>query len=445
MDFDGALRFLETTTNESVSRRHPGRLDRMRAFCTLLGDPQDDLRCIHVGGTAGKGSTASMCGAILRAAGYRVGLHTKPHLHSVTERASIDGAPVSEARFADLLSSLLPAIGQMERTEWGRPSYFEILVALSFRLFAQERVGVAVIEVGIGGRLDGTNLIRPLVAVLTNVGLDHADVLGDTVEAVARDKSGIIKPGVVALTAATQPEALRVIREAAELADAPLTIVQKAATIEPLAPPDAYGQRFRVATPARAYDISLPLLGAFQRINAATAILACESVGATLPTSVDDVVRGLHDLTLAGRMEYHPARPSLLFDVAHNAEKARALRQALEDHFPGRRFTFVVAIAEGKDATGMIDAWAGLPTNFIFTNFSVAHRRSIRPHHLALLAGARGLTARAVDDPVEALSLARRIAAASDLVVVTGSTFVVATLRDWFLVNAAVERAGARA
>lgn len=444
MNFDGALRFLETTAGEGASSRYPGRLERMRAFLALLGDPQDDLRCIHVGGTAGKGSTASMCDAILRAAGYKVGLHTKPHLRCVTERARINGLPVGEARFAAVLSGLLPAIGEMERTQWGKPSYFEILVALSFRFFVEERVDAAVVEVGVGGRLDGTNVLTPLVCILTNVGLDHADVLGDTVEAVAADKSGIIKPGAPVVTAATQPEALRIIREAAGRAGAPLAVVHEEAAIEPLEPAGPHAQLFRVITPARAYEVSLPLLGAFQRVNAATAILACEKAEPAFPTDADDVSRGLRDLTLAGRVEYYPARPWLLFDVAHNAEKAAALRQALEDHFPGRRFAFVAAIAEGKDAAGMIDAWAGLPAHFIFTNFSVAHRRNLRPQHLVLLAGARGLAARAVDDPIEALSQARRVAAAGDVVVVTGSTFLVARLRDWFFANVAVERAGAR-
>src|SRR5471032_403023 len=202
MDFSDAKRLLQAATNESLSRRFPGRLDRMRAFLAACGNPEREFRSIHVGGTAVKGSTATMCAAILSAAGYRVGLHTKPHLHSVTERARIDVLAVSEERFADLLFGMLSAIDTMASTEWGRPSYFELLVALTFRYFAEEHVDVAVVEVGIGGSLDGTNVITPLVAVLTNVGGDHADVLGDTIAAIATDKSGIIKDKIPVVTAA---------------------------------------------------------------------------------------------------------------------------------------------------------------------------------------------------------------------------------------------------
>ncbi|MFI5389154.1 MAG: bifunctional folylpolyglutamate synthase/dihydrofolate synthase, partial [Candidatus Eremiobacterales bacterium] len=231
MDFASAVKFLQTTTNESVSRRHPGRLDRMHELLALVGDPQREFKSIHVGGTSGKGSTATMAAAMLRSAGFKVGLHTKPHLRSVTERACIDGAPVSEERFAAIIEEMMPAVREMERGPHGAPSYFELLVALAFKLFAQERVDCAVVEVGIGGKLDGTNVLLPLVSVLTNVGTDHADVLGDTVEEIAADKSGIIKQGIPVVTAAAHPGALRVIEEAALRARAPLTRVQSAATI----------------------------------------------------------------------------------------------------------------------------------------------------------------------------------------------------------------------
>ena len=435
MDFAGALRLLQNATNESISRRYPGRLDRMRAFLEALGNPERDFRSIHVGGTAGKGSTATMIAAILEAAGYRVGLHTKPHLHSVTERIRIQGTPIREERFAESLTDMLPAIDAMAATEWGRPSYFEILVALAFRTFAQERVDVAVIEVGIGGTLDGTNVITPLVSVLTNVGTDHAEVLGDTVAAIAADKSGIIKDKIQAVTAAEHPDALIAIREAAARKRSPLTIVQDAARIQSPPAPGPLVQPAHIRTQEREYAFDLPVLGGFQLLNAATAIVACEAIAATLPFTAEDVVRGLESMALAGRMEYFPSRPALVFDIAHNAEKALALRHALERHFPARRLTFVAAIADGKDVPGMIAAWDGLPAQFVFTTFPESHRRPVRPHNLALMAQERGLSARVVENHEEAFAVARRIAAADDLVVVTGSTFLVGELRQWFLDN----------
>lgn len=434
MNFAIAQRILQTSANESVSRRHPGRLDRMRAFLGLIGNPERWGPSIHVSGTAGKGSTASMCAAILTAAGYKVGLHTKPHLRSETERARIDGIAISEDRFAQILESMLPAIEHMEHTEFGRPSYFELLVALAFKYFAEERVDIAVIEVGLGGTLDGTNVISPLVSVLTNVGMDHADVLGDTIAAIATDKAGIIKSATPVITAADHPDALRVIRSIAVERAAPLSLVQEAAHIEPRTGA-AYSEAFAVRTARREYDIALPVMGEFQMTNAATAILACEQIESRFPFEASAVERGLAELTLPGRMEFYPSSPSLLFDVAHNAEKAAALRDGLRRHFSNRRLVFVVAIAEGKDAAHMLDAWSELPAHFIFTAFDVSHRQPLPPRTLVNMAEQRGQVARAVEDPIEALALARRMATAHDLVVVTGSTFLVARLREWFLDN----------
>ena len=439
MDFALADRILQASQHEGVSRRHPGRLDRMRAFLDLLGNPERAFPSIHVGGTAGKGSTASMSAAILTAAGFKVGLHTKPHLRSVTERARIGSTAITEERFAQVMEGMLPAIAAMEETEWGRPSYFELLVALAFRYFAQESVDIAVVEVGIGGTLDGTNVLAPLVSVLTNVGLDHTDVLGTTIESIATDKAGIIKPQTPVVTAAEEPDALRVIGDAAARAGMPLVRVQEAAAIEPRPSDLAYSQALRITTARRNYDITMPLMGEFQLLNAATAIVAGEQIEDRFAVSASEVASGLADIALPGRMEFYPSRPSLLFDVAHNGAKAAALAAALRRHFEDRRFAFVVAIAQTKDANAMIKTWAGLPAQFIFTAFDVSHRSAMPPRTLANIAESQGVVSRAVSDPVEALSVARRIAGADDLVVVTGSTFLVAALRGWFLENAGAQ------
>ena len=441
MDFATAERILKAAQAETVSRRFPGRLNRMRLLLDELDNPQTKFPSIHVGGTAGKGSTATMIAAILSAAGFKAGLHTKPHLHSVTERARIDGNAIAAERFAELMGELLPAIDVMERSEFGRPSYFELLVALAFIYFAQERVDVAVVEVGIGGSLDGTNVLQPIESVLTNVGFDHTDVLGDTIEAIAQDKAGIIKPHSPVVTAA-EGAALEIFRETARRANTQLVHVQDVAKIEHLPNETPYGQAFSLTTslttPRRRYDVRLPVMGEFQVRNAATAIVACEQVEARFPIGSASVTSGLASVSLPGRMEFYPSRPPLLFDVAHNADKASALAQALAQHFPERRCVFAVAISESKDAAGMIDALARVRGQFIFTSFSVTHREPMSPYRLATIAQSHGVPARAVSDPVEALSVARRVAGPDDLVVVTGSTFLVATLLEWFLENAAV-------
>ncbi len=407
----------------------------MRLLLELLGNPERKFKTVHVGGTAGKGSTATMIAAILQASGYRVGLHTKPHLHSVTERARIDMQPIGEQRFADSYAALLPVIEEMRAQPLGPPSYFELLVGLAFGFFSEEQVDVGVIEVGVGGTLDGTNVIVPEVSVLTNVGTDHKDILGDTVEQIAADKAGIIKRGVPIVTAAEQAPVLEIIRDAAAKQAAPLTILTESARISSAPRPDSYGQRTEIETSCGRYAMALPLIGRFQAVNAATAILALENATAAFPLRAGAIVQGLESVSLPGRAEYYPSRPALLFDVAHNVEKAQALGEALKWHFPGRRLIFVVAIAEEKDFGGMLDAWRSLPAQFIFTRFSVSHRESRHARNLANAAELRGLTARAVEEPVEALTVARRMAHGDDLVVATGSTFLVATLRQWFLEN----------
>jgi dihydrofolate synthase/folylpolyglutamate synthase len=191
----------------------PNRLDRMVALLQALGDPQNDYPTIHVAGTSGKGSTATMLAAALQASGHRVGLHTKPHLASVTERARIDGVPIDEDTFGELIGEIRTA-GDPIAFEHGKPTYYETLLALAFLWFARSQTDIAVIEAGVGGKLDGTNVLTPRVAVITNVGLDHTEILGETVEEIARDKAGVVKPGIPLVTDAREPAVRRVIEAA---------------------------------------------------------------------------------------------------------------------------------------------------------------------------------------------------------------------------------------
>ena len=437
MTYDSATAYLLGTINETVSRRSPNRLERMEAFLALLGNPHLGYPTIHVGGTSGKGSTATMMSAALTASGKRTALHTKPHLRSMTERARIDGVAIPEQRFADVLAEMMPAIDETSR-EFGRPSYYETLLALAFVYFAQERVDVAVIEVGVGGKLDGTNLIAPEVSVITNVGFDHMDVLGDTLELIARDKAGIAKAGVPLVSDASG-EALELIRHACAEVGAPFTEVSAAATLEER-PSERYGQSFAVTTALATYEIVLPVLGRFQRRNAATAILALERLPETLRPAPGDVESGFAQLVIPGRMEFFPGFPGIVFDVAHNADKASSLASALLETFPDRRFAIVAAIVETKDAPNILRPLFELPASFIFTSFETPGRTAERPLRLANIAERNGISARVIGDPVEALAIARRQGDGSHVVVVTGSTFVTAVLREWWLENVVESR-----
>ena len=435
MEFEAAQAYLLATINETVSRRMPYRLERMRAFMHELGDPQDSYPTVHVGGTSGKGSTSTMIAAALARSGKRVGLHTKPHLRSMTERARIDGIPVSEERFAALLDEMMPAIERTAQSD-GRPTYYETLLALTLLYFAQEHVDVAVVEVGLGGRLDGTNVIVPVVAAITSVGFDHTDVLGETLQEIAFEKAGIAKSGVPIVVAVEDDAAFAVIAEQAAAAGAPLIDARAAAVPIENVRVAREGQSFELETAHERYAIETRMLGSFQRRNAATAIVTMEALPDALRPSPVQIESAFSDLVIPGRMEVYPGHPTVVFDIAHNVEKAEELVRSLRERYSEHHFTFVVAIGASKDAAEILRTFAALPANFVFTSFDAAGREATNPMRLLRIAETIGSWGRCVSDPVEALSVARRNAAANDVIVVTGSTFLVAALREWWLVAA---------
>ena len=433
MTFQAAQSYLLGLINENASRRMPNRLDRIYALMEALGNPQDQYPTIHVAGTSGKGSTATMIAAALQAAGHRTGLHTKPHLTSVTDRARVDGVAIPEDDFGELIGELQEAAERVSY-EHGRPTYYEMLLALAFVWFARSAVDVAVIEAGVGGTLDGTNVLHPRVSVITNVALDHTDILGETVEEIARDKAGIAKPGVPLVSFVRDPGARRAIELACADVGAPFVSVADTVSIEPRRG-ELYGQSFVLVTPVDRYDISLPVLGSFQQENAATAVRALEQLGDDLRPTRAQIEAGLARTVIPGRMEFFPSHPGVVFDIAHNPDKAAHLARALQETFPDRRFEFVMAIGESKDASKVIEPFLALQGTFTFTTFSAAGRTSSRPQRLASIADEMGAWGRAITDPVEAFAIARRNAGADSIVVVTGSTFVVAELREWWMAN----------
>lgn len=432
MTFQSAETYLLGLINENASRRMPNRLDRIHAFLEALGSPQDAYPTIHVAGTSGKGSTSTMLAAVLQASGLKTGLHTKPHLASVTERARVDGIAIPEDAFGELVGEMQEAVDRIA-FEHGRPTYYETLLALAFLWFARSGVDVAVIEAGIGGTLDGTNVLRPRVAIITNVGLDHTEILGETLEEIARDKAGIAKEGVPLVSDVRDFGARRVIELACADVGAPFVSVADSVRIEPRSG-ERYGQSFEVITLEDRYAISLPVLGDFQQENAAIAIRALEQLGPDLRPTREQIETGLSRTVIPGRMEFFPSHPGVVFDIAHNGDKAERLARALRATFPGRRFTFVMAIAQSKDAVKVIEPFLGMGS-FVFTTFSTAGRTASRPQRLASIASDLGGWGPAVGDPVDAFSIARRNASSEDVIVVTGSTFLVAELRAWWMAN----------
>lgn len=327
----------------------PG-LARMRALLARMGNPQEAFWSIHVAGTNGKGSTASMIAAIAAAAGQRTGLHTSPHLAHVTERMRVDGRPAPAAWLEAATERFWPAIEAVQ------PSFFEATVALSFLYFAEEAVDVAVVEVGLGGRLDATNVLAPALAVITRIGRDHAEILGDTLAAIAREKAGIIKPSVPVVVGPQEPEAADAIRAVAASQNAPLHFSRdKVRVLEAVT--DFTGSTLSVETPRRRYDdLRIGLPGAHQQENAALALRAAELA---LDAAPDAIRAGLRDVRekagLRGRGEVLHKRPLVVADVAHNPEGLAAalatLRPALAEG--GGRLTVCFGAMRDKDAPAM--------------------------------------------------------------------------------------------
>jgi dihydrofolate synthase/folylpolyglutamate synthase len=352
----------------------------------------------------------------------------------MTERARVNGEPIAPERFAALLDEMMPAIERIT-SRFGRPTYYETLLALALTYFAREQVDVAVVEVGLGGRLDGTNVLVPVVAAITSIGYDHTDVLGSTLEAIALEKAGIAKPGVPLVLADVPAEARRVIERYAAHVGAPVVHVSEIVRIE-RREGNELQQRLVLTTPRGSCEIHMMVPGSFVRVDAATAIAVLDQLGEALRPELADIARAFEQLSIPGRMEFCPVTPAVIFDIAHNAEKAEALVASLSEVFPGRRVHYVVAVGESKDARRIIEILAQLPSTFTFTSFSASGRRAMRPQRLATVAESIGTWGRAIENATEAFSVARRMAAIDDVVVVTGSTFVVGELRAWYLETA---------
>jgi dihydrofolate synthase/folylpolyglutamate synthase len=392
-----------------------------------LGSPQLRYPTVHVAGTSGKGSTATMIASVLEASGMRVGLHTKPHLHSVTERVRFGDGAISRERFANLLMEILPAIRRVARKH-EQPSYYEITLALAFVAFAESKVDVAVVEAGVGGRLDGTNVLCPKVSVITNISLDHTEILGKTIREIAREKAGIAKPGTPLVSDARDPGARMEIESACRAVGAPFVSVEESVEIEEFVQ-DELSQRMVISTPLDRYEVCLSVLGAFQQRNAATAICALEQLSLELRPTRDAVELGLARAAIPGRMEIVGSRRKVVLDIAHNPDKVRRLVEGLSATFPGRRFVVVLAVGKTKDTESMLVQIRALPAQFIYTTFSVEGRESLPAAMLARAGHDSTIDGPLFEDPFDALAHARLVARGDDVIVVTGSTFIVSMLR----------------
>ena len=415
------LKRVERYTPDVVS------LQRPRQLAEALGNPHLAYPTIHITGTKGKGSVGAMCASALQAAGLRTGLYTSPHLQDFRERFRINGQMIPVDTFTALVEEIQPAVAEAPGLTW-----FEIVTALGFLYFARERVDAAVIEVGLGGRLDATNIVAPLVSVITSLSYDHTYLLGETLGEIAGEKAGIIKPETPVVSAPQHAEALAVLETIAARNHAPLTLAGRDWTFQPLAVDDHIGQSFRAGPaggPQRRYWT--PLLGAHQVINGAVATAALDIVAqAGLPVTPEAVCEGLRRVDWPGRLELISKAPWLVLDAAHNAESAGRLRDALRDLFPHKRLFLIFGASSDKDIAGMFREL--LPITHQLITVQAVHPRAMDPEELAGLARASGYAGRieAIASVEAALARAQDLADADDLICATGSLFVVGEARD---------------
>ncbi len=413
------------------------RLPRMHALLAHLGHPERSYPSLLVAGTKGKGSVVAMAASCLTAAGVRTGAYTSPHLVNWRERTCIDGEPIDTQAVLRLVPEVRAAVEALPRT-LRRPGTFEVGTALTLLYFARTGVDLAVVEVGVGGREDATNVLDPLVSVITPISYDHTGTLGSTLTAIAEHKAGIMRPGRPAVLGPQPTEALEVIETAARHVRARLVRVGVDWSWRPVAGQPAFGLRSPVeifdAERTAACRVALPLLGDHQRDNAAAAAAALAELWSGWRSScfpMDALRRGLEAVDWPGRLQVVHDRPTVVVDGAHNAASALALRRALEAGFRRRSLHLVLGMTEGKDVQGVVGELAPLADSVWLTRS--ANERAIDPSALkeVVEAVAPHLQHRAAADLSHALEAAIGTADAEDLVVVAGSLFLVGEALVW--------------
>jgi len=426
-----ALAWLDRHINlEAIESGKAGRhalptLERIAALCKVLGDPQSSYPVVHITGTNGKGSTARMCSALLASAGLNPGLYTSPHLESINERMAIGGRTITDAE----LSRELAAMAELEVFVGESATWFEILTATAFTWFAEEAADSAVIEVGLGGRFDATNVADALVAVVTNVELDHVDILGPTRAQIASEKAGIVKAGSTLVLGEEDPDIARIFEAEAAAAGAAAVWCRGRDFGAERSRPAVGGRVFDLYTPLSRYeDVFVPVFGAHQADNAACALAAAQALFGA-PIGEEVMADAFASVTAPGRLEVLGHRPLIVLDSAHNAAGARAAGAALSEDFGGNRVLVVMGCLRGRDPADLL---RGLGPELISTVLACSppSPRAQSAAAVASAAAALGLATEECAGVAEAVERALQLAGEDDLVLVTGSLYVVGAARS---------------
>lgn len=445
MTYDDALAYLSSLTNYEQTHQPEAMrtvpLSRMRALCARLGDPQAGFRSLLVAGTNGKGSICAMSYEILRAAGLRVGLYTSPHLEDLRERirVSAEGGNgksegrdpesdwISEEAFASLIARMQPAIESFPGSADGPLTYFEALTAAAFLHFAAQRVSIAVLEVGLGGRLDATNVVEPAVSVIGPIGLDHTEVLGRDLVSIAKEKAAVMRPGRPVISAPQAPEVAGLLRDVAAAQGAPLAECGRQLGVDILAHEPASGLRVSVrGTRGRYEPLRVPLIGRHQADNALMAIAAVEALaGEGAPYRA--VEAGMSATRWPGRLELVHERPLVVLDGAHNPSAARILAQALQELWPDRPKHLLLGMSRDKAVQEVGEPLIPLASSVTCTKSR--HPRAGDPHELAESVRRFGVRTAVMPDARDACTYLLNTVHPEEMIVVTGSLFLVGELR----------------
>jgi dihydrofolate synthase/folylpolyglutamate synthase len=411
--------------NASELAKADFNLDRMRELMRLLGDPQNDYPIIHIAGSKGKGSTAAFTAGALRAAEYRVGLYTSPHLQNFTERMQINGVPISQDELVALVEEIKPAVAQLPYL-----TTFELTTALAFLYFSRQKATAAVFEVGLGGRLDATNIITPLVSVITSISLEHTAVLGDTLTQIAREKAGIVKEGHPFVASPQKTEVVRVFELIAEEKDVPLTLVGRDIFYK-VKKKSIDGQMLEIWLPnAPKIKLSIPLLGEHQAENAVTAytaLLAARREGLLINTA--RLKQGFAETEWAGRFEIWRENPPVVLDSAHTPDAFLRLHQTLDEYFPDLPIVMLFGVSEDKNLGAMLRELAPRRDTVILTR--APHPRALAAQKMIEFAEQAGVAYEAIEPVEDALARGLQIADERGILLLSaGSIFLTAAVRD---------------
>ncbi|WP_297989390.1 folylpolyglutamate synthase/dihydrofolate synthase family protein [Anoxybacillus sp.] len=407
----------------------PG-LKRMEWMMEKLGHPERRIKAIHVGGTNGKGSTVCFLRHILQEAGYRVGTFTSPYVEQFNERISISGQPISDVDLIHLVQVIQPLAEELEQTELGGPTEFEVITAMALYYFGKVNVqDVVIFEVGLGGRLDSTNIIYPLLSVITNVGYDHIHILGNTLEQIAFEKAGIIKAGVPLITEIDQPEALRVVQEKAASVRAKVYAIDRDFTVF-AHEPTKDGERFSLQTPFALYDdVTTTMLGAHQVKNAALALMAADYLRTYYSFLIEreHMYNGVRQAQWIGRFEKMDECPLIMIDGAHNEEGIDSLVATINAHYPNRGVHVLFTALGDKPIAAMIRKLETIAQTMTFTTFDFP--RALSAEQLAEQATHRNV--QCVTDWKQWLKEKRKQIAADDIILITGSLYFISNVRNF--------------